>query len=131
MPSVTTAIRDKAPEKEGLFEFVARELSQLVREIRRVVNILGGDAVNISADYTAKLSDRIVYVDATAGAVGVTLYDALPAKDYKFTVKKIDASGNAVTVISDAVEFSTSVSLAAQGDVVTLHSDGTSYYVVG
>lgn len=131
MPKVQTSLRDKPADEGGLLDYINRELSKVVREARRALNILGGDWVEVTEDHVVALGERIVYADATDGALTMTLPDALDASDYQFTVKKTDASANAVTVAADAIEGSTSVSLASQYDYVRVHSNGTTYYVVG
>jgi hypothetical protein len=67
-----------------------------------------------------------VRVDATAGAVTITLPSALDCGGRQILVCKVDSSGNAVTVQrrgSDAIESGTSVSLSAQWDKTLLISN--------
>lgn len=85
---------------------------------------------DVTANYTILATDHVILVNATSAAVTVTLPDASEVKE--FHIKKIDSSGNAVTVAragTDTIEGSTSVSLAAQYNSVTLYSDGsTTWY---
>lgn len=64
-------------------------------------------------------------VDATAGAVTVTLPAAASILGFDMWFKKIDSSGNAVTIAragSDTLDGATSVSLASQYNVSRLHT---------
>lgn len=69
----------------------------------------------VTADYTATIEDDLIVVDATAGAVTVTLPKVdLAYRGKVYEVVKIDASGNAVTVDgagSEQIEGAASVSL--------------------
>lgn len=75
--------------------------------------------VNTTSAYT--IAEQIFYirVDATSGAVTITLPKAATYLGRRILVKKVDASANAVTVSrtgSDTIEGSNTVSLAAQWD---------------
>lgn len=56
----------------------------------------------VTANYAVTGTDSIINVDATAGMVVITLLGA--ASPYPVTVKKIDASGNAVRLAAQAGE---------------------------
>lgn len=80
-----------------------------------------------TGNYTATLADNEIRVDCTSGAVTITL-PAATGTGQVFRIKKIDSSGNAVTIAragSDTIDGATSASLAAQYDKVTL-VDGAS-----
>lgn len=51
--------------------------------------------VSVKADYTVKATDDLVFVDASAGPVKITLP---PTGSTPVMLRKTDASGNAVTV---------------------------------
>lgn len=74
--------------------------------------------VTKSANYTATANDQVILVDCTGGAVTITLPAIATANRGKeYRIKKIDASGNAVTVArsgSDTIDGATSSSLTAQ-----------------
>jgi len=53
--------------------------------------------VTKTANYTATISDYTIRVDATSGAVSITL--PTPAVGTVYNIKKIDASANAVTIV--------------------------------
>jgi hypothetical protein len=82
-----------------------------------------------SAGYTMLDSDHNVLVDATAGAVAITLPSAASADSHIFRVKKIDVSANVVTVQragSDTIDGATSKPLSAQYELISLVSDRSS-----
>lgn len=73
------------------------------------------------------------YCDATSGAIAVTLPAASTSLDKVFIIKKVDSSGNAVTVTrvgSDTFDGATSFVLSAQYDWVVIQSDGTATWRV-
>lgn len=80
---------------------------------------------------TLTQSAGLCLVDATAGAVTVTLPRADQARGQMVSVKKIDASGNAVTVdaMGGTIDGATTATLAARWDSVTIVSDGTNWYI--
>ena len=80
------------------------------------------------------VSKRTTRVNATGGAVTATLPTATSAAGKHFTIKKIDASGNAVTVDGDGAETidgAATYSLATQYKSVTVASNGTSWDIIG
>jgi hypothetical protein len=86
-----------------------------------------------TADYTAQAHDYSIRVDATDGALTVTLPAAgsLPGK--VFVVKKVDSSANAVTIDADGseeIDGATTESLASQYDAITVQSNGTSWDIL-
>ena len=80
-----------------------------------------------AANYTATTSDSNIIVDASAGPVTITLYSASTTTGHLLHIKKVDSSGNAVTVAragSDTIEGATSITLAAQWNAATIYSNG-------
>lgn len=91
--------------------------------------------VSVSAATTISdvKSDYVVLVDATSGAITVTLPPAADFEPYKITVKKTDVSANAVTVegnASETVDGAANTSLASQWDTVTVVSDGSNAFTI-
>jgi len=88
-----------------------------------------------SADYTVTEPDRdkLIKVDATAGAITISLLTATVAGDgFQVAIKKIDSSANTVTIDangSETIDGSLTLSLANQNDVAILTSDGTNWYI--
>ncbi len=83
--------------------------------------------VTKTATYTIAANTYYVRGDATAGAFTITLPPALNNQGRKVLIKKIDSSGNAVTVSragADTIEGSTTVSLGSQWNKTHLISNG-------
>lgn len=82
---------------------------------------------------TPLFNEEIVLMDATSGALTCTLPTAVPqvtGTGRRFTVVKIDSSGNAVTVATTSAQTingSATASLAAQWNRITVVSNGTNW----
>jgi hypothetical protein len=77
---------------------------------------------------------RTLGVDASGGAKTITLPTAASAKFRVYTIKKIDSSGNAVTVDAagaETIDGALTKVLAAQWEKVTVESTGTSWLIIG
>lgn len=84
----------------------------------------------VTTTYTASPSDDVLFCDASGGAFTVTLPDPTRVRNMRITIKKIDASGNAIT-IGATVDGGASPTVAAQYDTVTVQSDGSAWYFIG
>lgn len=95
----------------------------------KIVRVLTQKTANYS---TVSATDDIILVDATAGAVTITLDDPATNGGKELTVKKTDASGNAVTVSSGGTGTidGGSITLATQYAAVTAVSDGLNYWMI-
>lgn len=85
-----------------------------------------------SANYTVTLTDKFLLANTTGGAVTLTLPTAASAVGLVFFFKKIDASGNAMTIKGDGIELidgSNTLSTIVQYDSFAVVSDGTQWYV--
>jgi hypothetical protein len=103
------------------------ELANIQRAIRTP------QTVSTAANYTATTAEDLVLVDATAGAITVTLPDPARAVNGTWTIKKVDASGNAVTVaaaVTTTFDAGATLSLPAQYDAATVRSTGTGYVIL-
>jgi hypothetical protein len=104
-----------------------------------VRDAVGGSVRNFktisTTPYTVVREDRVLLVDASGGARTVTIPAGIFSDARILTIKKIDSSGNAVTVSrssSDLIDGASTYSLPAQWDTVTVGSDGsTNWYVLG
>lgn len=86
-----------------------------------------------TVDYTAVKSDGVILVDASAGAVTITLPDATASDTYFLEVKKIDSSANAVTVNragTDTIDGLTSWVLSDQYDFIHLQSGNNTWNIL-
>lgn len=85
----------------------------------------------ITTSQTLRVIDETVLVNASGGAVVPTLISAV-ATPNRYTVKKIDASANAVTVtaaVGQTIDGSNTFVLNNQWDTVTVLPDGTGNWV--
>ncbi len=83
--------------------------------------------------YTATASDQVISGDGTSAAFTITLPTAASVSGRTYTIKKIDASVNAVTVgttSSQTIDGSTTYALSLQYKYVTVVSNGTNWLIV-
>lgn len=89
-------------------------------------------AQTIFVDYELVLLDEVIWVDATAGNVTITLYPSADIKGQEFIIEKIDSTTNTVTVAaqgSDTVNGDPSFDLLLQYESVQPRSTGTGYLI--
>lgn len=90
--------------------------------------------VSKTANYTVTESDRdkLILVDATSGAVTITLLAAATAgSGFRVAIKKIDSSANAVTVDgngSETIDGNTTSTLSTQYDTDNLICNGSNWF---
>lgn len=90
-------------------------------------------ARTITSTGTPLLTDFLLLVDASGGAVTVNLPEAAGSAGRPLVVKKIDAGTDAVTLDGDGAETidgAATLVLAAQWDSVAIICDGTAWYIV-
>jgi len=83
-----------------------------------------------TSSYTANVYD-VVLADASGGGFTVTLPS--PDTDVQVNVKKIDSSGNTVTVAtpgSETIDGSGTLTISAENVSRTIVSDGSNYFIV-
>jgi hypothetical protein len=119
--------------------FVPRTFSnqeEWTRQSSGVINQLVNRQVAVDTFTTTQTLDYnhdVALCDATSAAFTVTLPKAALHPRRDLIVKKVDASGNAVTVEADGAETidgAANVSLSGQWDFVQVISDGTSWSVI-
>ena len=95
-------------------------------------NEIVSKSVSTAVAYAVLATDEVVLADATAGAFAVTLpaANALPGR--RITIKKIDATANAVTVASagGTIDGAVSIAMATQNEAVTVMSGGANWWIV-
>jgi hypothetical protein len=84
----------------------------------------------VTVNTNQALDDRYLLVDATTGARQVTLLHPTNWQAFPFTVKKTDASANAVTLIG-TVEGIVNPVLSGQFWSIDMYSDGLTIYKLG
>lgn len=121
-----TALKDD----KSVVAYVNSELFPLVNEVRNRLNdsiiALNMTPVTVTADYALAREDVVILVDATAGAVTLTLPDIATALGEAKYIMKTDSSANAVTVAadsSDTIEGAASISISTQWDSALLSTD--------
>lgn len=94
-----------------------------------------GAVVAKTAAYTVTIDDatKIIAVDASSGAVTITLLAAATAGDgFEVSVKKTDSSTNAVTIDgngSETIDGATTIALSQQYEIATLRGDASNWHV--
>lgn len=86
-----------------------------------------------AATVTVDGSASLYLVDATAGAVTVNLPAVVSSKGRIITVKKIDASANAVTLDgagSETIDGATTLATTTQWVAFQIWCDGTAWYAI-
>jgi hypothetical protein len=90
----------------------------------------------VTTNDTAQLTDQVIFIDATAGNVTVTLplANALGAgKTQRLAFKRIDSSGNTATIQrggSNTIEGSTTTPLAALGGKDVVSDSVSAWWIV-
>jgi hypothetical protein len=89
------------------------------------------NAANISSATTLSWAQDLVHCNATSAAFTVTLPAAASYLGKVYTVRKIDASGNAVTIDgngAETIDGAATQSLSSQWQYLTIRSDGVAWY---
>lgn len=130
MNQVAATLRDIAVNSlDDVLHYLNRELAPVVKELRRRFNERHGEFTAVTAAYSVTARDEFINVDATAGAVTVTLLPADEAQCW-VTVRKSDASANAVTVSSaDLINGATTHATSTQYYAATFVTTGSTYAV--
>jgi len=111
-----------------------RLVAKVVNENGRAIGALEAPFAvrTLTVTGAALVTDYLLLVDATAGAVTVNLPAVADSEGAYIIVKKTDASVNAVTVDADGAETidgaATQV-LTAQYDAVTVLCDGSAWWI--
>jgi hypothetical protein len=87
-----------------------------------------------TANYTATANDFTIIVDATAGAVTITLPAASSNAGRIYNIKKIDASANSVTIDPNGAELidgAATFGNTTQYRNFQIQCDGTGWHVLG
>ena len=87
----------------------------------------------ITGDTTITDANVVVFVNATSGAINVTMYAATSNGGRTVTIKKTDSSSNTVSVLragSETIDGDTSTVLYHQNESVTLVSDNANWFIV-
>lgn len=87
-----------------------------------------------SADYTLTDSDSVVLVDAASNDVIITLPTAVGVSGRQYTLKRVDGSGQAVTIATTSSQtidtVGTTALLAARNKYATVVSNGANWFII-
>ena len=90
--------------------------------------------ISKNVDYTLLAFDCFVAVDCSGGVKIITLPTAVDREGRVYIIKKVDSSGNAVTVTpsgGQTIDGAANYSLASQYKYVSLISNGANWLVIG
>lgn len=91
------------------------------------------DTTPKTANYTLTTSDRLIFVDATSGAIDIVVPASSGNQGIPWTVKKVDTSSNIVFIKPDGIETidgANDYRLFNANESVTFLSDGTNLRVI-
>lgn len=121
---------------DGTYKLVVKTSADVTIRTVDPVNTLGQliNTRSTSSSETIVIGDRdkLILVDASAGAKTITLLAAATCGDgFNVKIKKIDSSTNAVTIdgnASETIDGTTTILLRNQNDATSIITDGTSWY---
>lgn len=97
------------------------------------VGAIYGKARSISATGSVAADDYALFVDASGGAVTVNLPAVASNSGRVLNVKKVDSSGNAVTLdgnASETIDGATTLAISTQYQSYTVHCDGSAWWII-
>lgn len=129
MPEADDQLPSVVDGLQRLADYLTRELGAIEAAIG-IARLQSIRTTTQAVELTTQ--DGITLVDATASSIAVTLPDVRVATGQSLTVKKTDASGNAVTVTAAGtalIDGASTFPLTAQWQSVTVQSDSLNWYV--
>lgn len=90
------------------------------------------NVVSVTSNYEAKMTDKYILMDATAGVRTVLLPFAAGNLGKEIIIKKNDATGNSVTANSrgsELIDGSASVSTTTKLSTIKVVSDNTNWFI--
>ena len=97
-----------------------------------ILGRLNGPVSTKTTAYTVTATDDggLILADATSATFAITLTGVVATSNFTLTVKKTDATANAITFTGANIDNSTTISITTQYDAITIRSDGTSFWRV-
>ena len=86
----------------------------------------------VSANYTAG-DDYIIYANASAGAITISLPPAADNIGVVYTIKKVDNSLNVVTIDpngSETIDGGLTYTISNPNEAITIQSDGSNWSII-
>jgi len=90
-------------------------------------NLFSTQIFTVNAAYTLKVTDNTVLCNCVSNAISITLPAAAAVPNKIFTIKKIDASANVVTIVG-TVDATVNPTIPAQWQTVKVQSNGVNWY---
>lgn len=121
------------------FSFIPKETNDprhigiVGRALRWIIGKFKVEITSITDNYTANTINEFIAADATSGNITITLPDAATFKGYYLNIKKVDSSGNIVTIDgngSETIDGTATKVISTQYDSVTILSNGTGWYII-
>ncbi len=97
------------------------------------VDISQAVTTSLTSNTTLTRSHRTVLCDSSGGTFTVTLPASANSKYQIYEIKKIDSTGNAVTIDGNAAETidgDLTKSLNLQNESITIQCDGSNWYII-
>ena len=101
-----------------------------IQTVADTTTLLGNITADITIDAT---SSQLALVDSTTGDITITLPLAANMEGKKLHFKRIDDSGNAITLDangSETIDGETTQSLSVQYSGITMISNGSGWYII-
>lgn len=121
---------------ERLAKTVERALADIEESIAGLLTPVVGyprKFTTVTAATTLGPTHDVLLVDATSGALTITLPAVSGSSERQYVVKKVDSSGNAVTVdgnASETIDGATTNVLSSQYDTVRVGCDGSVWWTL-
>jgi len=99
--------------------------------VRTKVNLVTSNVVTKTGAYILTAADGIVLCNASSGVFTITLPAA--SRNIMYSIKKIDSSGNIVTIDangSETIDGDLTVSLNTEGESITIVTDGSNWFII-
>lgn len=90
-------------------------------------NIFSTQIFTVTASYTLKVTDNTVLCNCVNNAISITLPSASTAPNKIFTIKKIDAAANVITIVG-TVDATVNPTITTQWQTVKVQSNGFNWY---
>lgn len=86
-----------------------------------------------TSNYTITGTDVVIFADATGGNTTITLPAAASFAGYRFFIKRIDSTGNTVSVArsgADTIDGQTTITITQQYTAIMVVSNGSAWYIL-
>jgi hypothetical protein len=98
----------------------------------QVEGTIGTTVEEVAVNTTLDETNSVELVDASGGAITITLPAAANVTNRHYWIKKIDSSGNSVTVDgngAETIDGSATAILSVQYDAIHIVCDGTGWHI--